>query len=757
VIGENLRISVKQRGATNGEAAPGPFYIQAASPLADEQTRVLKHGDTFAVFDHQGDVKPSGLGEEGLYYDGTRYLSCFLLLMDKNRPLFLSSTVKDNNDLLTVDATNPDLLEGDRLAVPRGTLHILRSKFLWEATCYERLRVKNFGLAAVEVSFSLHFLADFADIFEVRGTHRARRGRHLGATVEDSAVVLAYEGLDGVQRRTRLAFEPRPDAVLGTEAFFRIALSPHAEAAFDVVVSCEHAPVRKDEGGRRQDESGSALVHLSSLIPHPSEYESAHTRLGQELAAAGRNASVVHTSDAQFNDWINRAVADLAMMTTQMRSGPYPYAGVPWFSTPFGRDGLLTALECLWLNPALARGVLAFLADTQAHEVNPAQDAEPGKILHEARGGEMAALGEVPFRRYYGSVDATPLFVWLAGAYYRRTADPAFAQTIWPNVERALHWIDTSGDRDGDFFVEYLRNSPNGLVQQGWKDSHDSVFHADGTLAQGPIALCEVQGYVYAARLAAAELADGLGEQARADDLRRRAAILQERFEQAFWCDDLGTYALALDGGKRPCRVRTSNPGHCLLTGIAPRESGRRCGTMLLSDSLFTGWGIRTLAHGEARFNPMSYHNGSVWPHDNALAAAGLARYGLRAEALRILSALFDVSKAVDLNRLPELFCGFQRRPGEGPTRYPVACAPQAWSAAAVFLLLEACLGLSIRAAPPEICFTAPILPEFLREVQIGNLRIGAASVDLRLSSEGNDVRLEVLRQNGNVDVRLAK
>jgi glycogen debranching enzyme len=369
----------------------------------------------------------------------------------------------------------------------------------------------------------------------------------------------------------------------------------------------------------------------------------------------------------------------------------------------------------------------------------------------------MAALGEVPFGRYYGSVDATPLFVWLAGAYYRRTADRGFVGGIWPNVKRALHWIDTFGDRDCEGFVEYLRNSPKGLVQQGWKDSNDSVFHADGTLAEGPIALCEVQGYVYAARLAAADLAETFGEQARADDLRRRSAALKERFGQAFWCDNLGTYAMALDGAKRACRVRTSNPGHCLLTGIAEPEQGWRCGSTLLSEALFSGWGIRTVASGEARYNPMSYHNGSVWPHDNALAAAGLARYGLREEALRVFTALFDVSNSVDLNRLPELFCGFIRRPGEGPTRYPVACAPQAWSAAAVFFLLQTSLGLTILAEAPEVRCSAPLLPEFLREVQIRNLRVGSSSVDLGLCSEGKDIHLDVLRRDGDIRVSLEK
>jgi glycogen debranching enzyme len=723
--------SVDYPPTANGEEAPSPFYIQAPSALADEQTRVLKHGDAFAVFDHYGDVKPSGLGEEGLYYEGTRHLSVLLLLLDEQRPLFLSSTVKEDNGHLTVDLTNPDLLEGGRVAVPRGTVHLFRCKFLWGSSCYERIRLKNFGVSAVEVSFALHFRADFADIFEVRGTHRPRRGRSLGAAVDGPAVVIAYQGLDGVRRRTRLDFHPAPHNLRPTDATFRVALPPQGEAAFELVVSCE-------QGDRP--------------AAQPS-YESAQSRSAAELRAAHRDACAITTSNAQFNEWIIRAAADLDMMTTQTPAGPYPYAGVPWFSTPFGRDGIITALECLWFDPDMARGVLTFLAGTQASHIDPARDAEPGKILHEARGGEMAALGEVPFGRYYGSVDATPLFVMLAGEYFRRTGDRAFLESIWPNVGRALHWIDRYGDRDGDGFVEYLRNSPNGLGNQGWKDSHDSVFHADGMLAEGPIALCEVQGYVYAARLAAAELAEILGDRARADVLRKQAAVLKEQFGRAYWCEDLGTYALALDGAKRPCRVRTSNPGHCLWTGIAETTAGHCCGLMLFSDQYFSGWGIRTVASGEARYNPMSYHDGSVWPHDNALAAAGLAHYGLREEAVRVMNALFDVSKAVDLNRLPELFCGFLRRPGEGPTRYPVACAPQAWSAAAVFLLLQTCLGLEVRADPPQVRLTTPQLPDYLSEVRIDKLRVAGGAVDLLLRSRDDAVSVDVLRRDANVEV----
>jgi glycogen debranching enzyme len=613
-------------------------------------------------------------------------------------------------------------------------LHLAIRAFLWRAACHWQLRVKNHGLEARSATLHLRFRADFADIYEVRGMKRRARGQVLPPELTASRVVLGYRGLDDVIRRTLLRFSTVPTSLTSDSARMDVALRAGQEVALELAVACwrDHAD------------------------PEPPRFDEARTASAADSARSQAGACRVRSPDGRFDAWVGRAESDLHMLVSDTSTGPYPYAGVPWFNTPFGRDGIITALECLWLRPDLARGVLDYLAANQATEVIPEQDADPGKIVHETRQGEMAALKEMPFGRYYGSVDATPLFVLLAGAYYERTADLAAIATLWPNVEAALGWIDQYGDRDGDGFVEYQRRTADGLVHQGWKDSDDAVCHADGSPARGPIALCEVQGYVYAARRAGAVLAAALGRADRAADLNGQAERLRDRFEAAYWCDDLGTYALALDGDKRPCRVRSSNAGHCLFAGIADPARAARVARGLTAAGSFSGWGIRTLDSGEVRYNPMSYHNGTVWPHDNALIALGFSRYGFQDASARILTALFEAGNYFELHRMPELFCGFDREPGEGPTPYPVACAPQAWSAGAVFLLVQACLGLSVSAIEPQVAFTRPRLPAFLDELSITGLSVGGAVVDLRLTRQHDDVGVRVLRRDGAVDVLVA-
>jgi glycogen debranching enzyme len=705
------------------------YYILATSTRVDDRRRVLKHGDTFAVFDRYGDIENVGPPEFGIYHHDTRFLSRCGLRLGTYRPLLLSSTVKEDNALMTVDLTNPDVPQPapDAGVVPRGTLHVFRSKLVWEETCYDHLRLHNYGRRPIMLSVVFELDADFADLFEVRGMERQRRGQLLPPRVDGSVLEFGYDGLDGRTRRTRISCNPSPTELAPRYARYDIHLEPSEAVELELAIRCE-------SNGATPPVSQPPIGYRKAMAGVATSFESARAREPE-----------IVTSNAQFNEWMNRSLSDLHLMRTKTPAGDYPYAGIPWFCTPFGRDGIITALECLWFDPSMARGVLSFLAATQADYDNPEQDAQPGKILHETRAGEMAALHEVPFGRYYGTVDATPLFIMLAGAYHARTGDTAFCRDIWPHVRRALQWVDQYGDMDGDGFVEYARRNPQGLVQQGWKDSVDSVFHADGALADGPIALCEVQGYVYAAKLAAADLADALGEgETVAAELRNEAGSLRSNFDRQFWCEDLGTYALALDGEKRLCRVRTSNPGHCLYTGIATTARARRVTATLMDDQSFSGWGVRTLAASEARYNPMSYHNGSVWPHDNALLASGLARYGFRDEAARVLSGLYEASRWFELHRLPELFCGFHRRTGESPTLYPVSCAPQAWAAGAVLLLLQACLGLQVSGTTKASLLCDPVLPPFLREVHVRGLRSGGDLVDVSFSRRGDAVDVQV-------------
>ncbi|MBX7157441.1 MAG: amylo-alpha-1,6-glucosidase [Verrucomicrobiae bacterium] len=716
------------------------FYILAESILADDRTRVLKYGNTFAVFDRYGDIQSLWCGEEGIYHSETRYLSRLEFRIDQQRPFLLSSSILEDNTLLTVDLTNPDMKQGDEVLMHRGSLHIFRSKFLWQGACYERFRFGYYENTPRIVHFSLCFENDFSDIFEVRGAKREKRGKMKPPRVHDETVYLSYQGLDGEERETRIHwFSSNSSAKLtkttSSELFFDIKLAPHSFV--DVFLQYVFVP------GKRK-------VPIFS-------YDEAFCLASQDRETVRKGDCGVVTSNEQFNDWIDRSYADIHMMITQLPEGFYPYAGVPWFNTVFGRDGIFTALFYLWINPKIARGVLTCLAAYQAKACDAEKEAEPGKILHELRKGEMAKLNEVPFGLYYGSVDATPLFVVLAGAYYERTGDLETIKTIWPHIELALCWIKEYGDVDGDGFVEYGGKKAKGLVNQGWKDSEDSIFHKDGSQAQGPIALCEVQGYVYDAFQKAAKMAKALGHKESARHYFKKAKILRDKFIKVFWSDEISMYVLALDGKKRPCQVRASNAGHCLFSGIAPVEHARKMATIFSGQDFFTGWGIRTLSSQERLYNPMSYHNGSIWPHDNAILALGLARYGFKNLAMKLIKGFFDASLFLDLHRLPELFCGFPRRSAEGPTLYPVACLPQAWASASVFFFLQAILGLSIDSLEKKIIFHYPVLPECIQEITLKNITVGKSQADVLLQRHRKDVSIHMVSRKGPVEIMVRK
>jgi glycogen debranching enzyme len=711
------------------------YYILATSSFADDRTRVIKEGETFGVFDRYGDILPLGMGEQGVYHEGTRFLSRLELLLSGKRPFLLSSGIDDDNLIFSVDLANPDM-NFHETVVPRETMHIYRSKHLWNGVLYEYIRLKNFNSERIPFALEISFGADFADIFEVRGQSRATRGSLKAPELGPDKLIIGYQGLDDILREMEIRFSPEPDKLSESKCVYNGWLDGKQEREITISFAC--------------------VAQAFSKTMLKSHRQSAAKARKQLEEVRGRECEV-STSDQHFDGILHRSISDLRMMMTRTEEGYYPYAGVPWYSAPFGRDGIITALQTLWINPEIGRGVLDYLSRTQATEVSLPRDAEPGKIIHEVRNGEMALLGEVPFHRYYGSVDSTPLYVLLAAEYVRRTGDEVFLERIWPNIERALEWIDTYGDTDGDGFVEYARKTDKGLFNQGWKDSWDSVRHRDGTIAEGPIALCEVQGYVYAAKMGASELARLLGDTARADRLLEESATLQKKFESSFWMEEEGFYALALDGRKRQCRVLTSNAGHCLFSNISSPERSAAVISRLMEDDLYSGWGIRTLSTREVFYNPMSYHNGSIWPHDNSLIGWGIGAYGRGEPTERMLGDIMEACAYFDLFRLPELFCGFKRRQGEGPTRYPVACSPQAWASGAVYLLLQACLGMHINGRDKEIRFKNPSLPAILNHLEIRNLHVGKCSVDLFIKRHLHDVSIYVTGRTGPVSVHIMK
>ena len=707
------------------------FRIETTTGFREPRTRILKQGDTFAVLDPFGDAVGATGSPDGVYHQDTRFLSQLELRLNGARLLLLSSNPAENDTVLPVDLANADSVSTDGKALQRERIYVNRRQFVWHAAYYELLLVRNFDLQQHVVTLDIRFAADFADIFEVRGMTRAHRGESSAERLGPDATALRYRGLDGVERVTCIRLSPRPTRLDTRSAAFVLSLGPNKWCRLALKADCgRHEPA---EWNVRR------YYHALRLARH-------------DFRSTCARAVTLEGTNPIFNELVRRSLSDLCMLSTETQYGPFPWAGIPWYNTAFGRDGIITAMLTLWIDPAIAKGVLNFLAATQADEVDRRRDAEPGKILHEMRTGEMARLGEVPFARYYGSVDATPLYVMLMGEYYDRTGDIETIKRLWPNVERALQWIDRYGDSDGDGFVEYDRQSATGLVNQGWKDSDDAIFHADGELAQGPIALCEVQGYVFAAKRHAAALARALGDASTGSRLDAEAERLQQAFDRAFWLDELSTYALALDGDKRPCRVVASNAGHALFSGIAMPDKAACVAKTLMQVACFSGWGIRTVGLNAARYNPISYHNGSVWPHDNAMIALGFARYGFKDPVQQIFAGLFGAATYWEPRRLPELFCGFVRR-HTAPTMYPVACSPQAWASAAPFALAQASLGLQFDHRANEIRFDRPMLPEFLQHLQIRGLRLGDSDIDVAFHRVGGEVSATVTRRRGGVRV----
>jgi glycogen debranching enzyme len=699
---------------------------ETGEPGVPHRLYALKDRDTFLVADAFGDVLGAG---DGLFHNDTRILSRYQLSLGPYRPSLLSAAIATDNVFFTSHSANQRLPFPGGPVAPPGVLHIARKRFLWDERLYEQIRMVNYSRDEVIIPLVFEFDADFADMFEVRGLTRAKRGQRHPAEIDGRSVSVRYTGLDGVDRGSVVTFSDPPYRLSEHRADFMYPLGPesHLELYIEIGVGPGPTPTRE------RFRSHAAKARFS-------------------MRTRRRNGARLRTSGRLFSEWIEKSRSDLALLTTEMATGPYPYAGIPWFSTTFGRDAIITAWQVLWFDPSLARGVLLYLANHQATEVSAFRDSAPGKIMHEARKGEMAVLGEVPFGRYYGGVDTTPLFVALAGGYAERTGDLELIDRLWPNLKAAIGWIEAHGDTDGDGLVDYARGAASGLANQGWKDSQDSVFHADGRFATGPIALVEVQGYAFSAYGHMAALARARGEMDDAKAWTDKAETIRQAVEARFWMEDKGFYAIAVDGDGELCRVLTSNPGHLLFAGLPAPERARQVTERLLTRDFASGWGVRTLGLGETRFNPMSYHNGSVWPHDTALAVLGMSRYGERKGAVALTAAMFETAASFEM-RLPELFCGFPRQPGEPPVAYPVACLPQAWAAGAVFMMLQACLGLTVDGARGRVTVVDPHLPIGIDQLWVDGLRLGEETINLAFERHGGRVTVTSNARPGIVTV----
>lgn len=699
-------------------------------PIAIEDIRdalVIREKDIFLLSDSNGNVPAGNRRGLGLYHADTRYLSTYDFSFSHIPPVPLLSTAELGFSEEQV-LTNPRMESVEGRHLPRDSIEVRRQRVIDEAL-EETLYVTNFNVYPVTLDLCYHFDADFADIFEVRGLGRTRRGRLLPPRLDGDLLMYSYEGLDGAYRQTRIDFSPRPTILASHRVTFRTTLQHRETATIRLLVTFD--------GLMSKDRTRSRFENVVAQ----------HRRWTQ-------SSTRVFTSNEFFNKVFDRSLADLRVLWSQdARAQRFLAAGTPWFDTIFGRDTCIASLQSLAFRPQIAKQSLKVLASLQGRELHPWRDEEPGKIVHEVRRGEMSASGEIPFSAYYGSVDSTPLFLMLAGEYFAWTADLELMEELKPSLLAALGWLSTYGELDGDGYVKYEKRSEKGLVNQGWKDSPDSIVHIDGTLVQPPIALVEVQGYVYAAKRGMANILDALGDNVQAGVLRKQAQSLYKRFNEDFWLPEEQYLALALDGDTAASSAVASNPGHALWTGLVPKERAPFVVQRLMAEDMFTGWGIRTIANTSPRFNPIGYHLGAVWPHDNSLLAMGFKKYGFEDELTEVMTALFDAACAFPYYRMPELFGGEARTPHHSPVPYPVACRPQAWAAGSFQLLLQAALGLYADAPRNELKIIRPHLPYWLESVQIKGLRIGQSQADLLFQRRRRRTHVEVLDVQGKLRV----
>jgi len=700
-------------------------------PAVDiRDVQVVKNGATFLLTDRYGDVTEGNLAALGLYHRDTRFLSRLDLRLNQQQPVLLHSSTEENHSQI-IELAFPVPVGKSGGLEQRENMSLHRERIL-AGSLFERVRVRNFGREARHLVLDVGFAADFLDLFEVRGFTRERRGQLQAPAVERSQVVLRYVGLDGVTRTTTLRFSPMPTELRPGLASFELEVAAGAE----LEVAIEVIPQVGDE------------------TPPRRSLREVEARLAREDMAWRKRGTRFLSSDPTLSRFLDRSVRDLRMLQSETDDGAFVLdAGVPWYSTLFGRDAIITAYQMLTLDPSVAWAVLRTLAERQGTRDDPWREEEPGKILHEVRSGELAASGEIPHGRYYGTIDATPLWLVLLAAAYRWTADLEAARALWPHALAALRWIDEYGDRDGDGYLEYERRSTGGLENQGWKDSIDAICFPDGEPAEGPIALVEVQGYVYQAKRRLARVARDLGEDDVAERLGKEAEALRERFNRDFWVEREGYFALALDGEKRQVPTVTSNPGHCLWSQIVDPALAPRVARRLTSPALLSGWGLRTLSRKHTAYDPLGYHRGSIWPHDNAIVAHGLKRYGFDREAGMVLDQLSAAGRYFPYARFPELFCGFSSEEVPVPVQYPVACRPQAWSSGAALLMIRSYAGLTADAPRRRLFIVRPHLPRWVETVELRGLRVGDARLDLVFSSHRGVTAVQVPRKQGDVEV----
>jgi glycogen debranching enzyme len=704
---------------------------------------VLKSDELFFLCDPNGDVPLDDASGLGLYYHDCRYLSGYELRIGGARADSLA-TLSGAGASATFELTNRDLQTAGAGLLEKESVGVKWERTLDADECalHDTIAFSNFGVARLELPVIIRLRCGFESLFAVRGAQPKHRGNAMLPRWEDATLHFEYEGADKVRRALTAAFEPAPQAKGDATATFRFAIEPNTTTTLHLSLHVGESPI---EQGKQP---------AAKRAAHDEHIE--RTRRAEDTASKDwvAEATRVSSDDLRLDGVIERSLRDLRMLATPLRGHRYFAAGVPWYVTLFGRDAIISALETLAFLPDRAEDTVRLLASFQGTREDAWRDEEPGKIMHELRVGEMARMGEIPQTPYYGTVDATPLFLILLARHAQWTGRLDLFQEFEATVQAALGWIDRSIAQGGMDYLAYATKSQSGLSNQGWKDSGDSIVNGDGTLAAPPIALVEVQGYVYMAKHAIGSMYGRIGNTAAAERLAREADALRQRFQRDFWIEELGTYALALQAGKRPAAVVASNAGHALWTGIAQPEFARATAERLMQDDMFSGWGIRTLSCRERRYNPIAYHDGTVWPHDNAIAVAGFRRWGCVDAIARVLAGIVDAASHFEHHRLPEVFAGFSRGEFASPVRYPVACHPQAWAAGAVPFMMESALGLLPDGFDKRLRISHPVLPESVRDLSLTNLRVAGASVDLRFRRDDRgEVTVEVVRCDGGLDV----